>query len=474
MIVQNNMEVPQPKRAKIGRFELVKMLKKGNYCKVKLGIDPANNEQLAFKIISDEYLTKKANEIQKELTLLDVLNGFNHKNIIRVIKHDEDANYIKKDGNSKRALVITMEYASNGELFGYLLSHASSTEELARTFFQALIEAVEFLHNQSIAHGDIKPENILLDENFNIKLTDFSYAASITEKFNEKVLRERLGVYTYAPPEVHFKEDVDRRMIDLFACGMILFTMVTGGLPFDKAHPSDSLYKLLISNKSDTFWRTFEKGTKHYSPEFKNIITCMLALDPIQRLSLAEIKSHPWYNGPTLNLEDLQKEFSKKAEAHKQRIAKMTEEEKKRKEKASAVYSRMQPMQPMFGPFGGMKPPLTRGGSLRLNEDEYIGNHLVGVEIDTKNLVANQYVNAGFKEMTEIFLPRKPESIYIYLRQMAMGSFVEQDFRGSIEVEVAKVNEQLSCVIFNRIDGPSLGFYRLIEEKFKNSLKLFE
>jgi len=92
--------------------------------------------------------------------------------------------------------------------------------------------------------------------------------------------------------------------------------------------------------------------------------------------------------------------------------------------------------------------------------------------------------------MTEIFLPRKPESIYIYLRQMAsntfnrfesstkyfklVGSFVEQDFRGSIEVEVAKVNEQLSCVIFNRIDGPSLGFYRLIEEKFKNSLKLFE
>jgi len=278
-------------------------------------------------------------------------------------------------------------------------------------------------------------------------------------------------------------DEVDKRMIDLFACGIILFTMVTGRPPFERAHISDGLYKFLISNKTDIFWKTFEKGPKHFSTEFKHLINSMLALEPAQRLTISEIKSHPWYTGPVLNLEDLQKEFSKKLELQKQQLEKMALEEKK-KEKLSATYTTKN-IQPMFGAYHGIKP--TFRGHLGSYDECRLENLIVDIPLDTTKLTANTYVNAGLKEMTEIFVQHKPENVFKLLYRLGtsvfnsieyskksfklMGTLFEQDFHGQIEIEVMKVNDQLSCVVFTRNEGPSIGFYKIIEDKFKKQLK---
>ena len=116
-------------------------------------------------------------------------------------------------------------------------------------------------------------------------------------------------------PEIHLNMPYSGVAIDLFAAGITLFIMFVGTPPFYKANPKDNFYKFLCTNKHENFWNThirMKAKNQIFSDSFKNIINCMLAFDPTQRLSLSEIKAHPWYNGPTVNIADFKKEFLEK------------------------------------------------------------------------------------------------------------------------------------------------------------------
>jgi len=106
--------------------------------------------------------------------------------------------------------------------------------------------------------------------------------------------------------------------VDLFASAIILFITFTQHPPFTKAVPEDPFYKLICANRADLFWKAHSRnkpnGAEFFSEEFKNLITAMLQFDPTQRISLAEVKAHPWYNGPVATLEDIQKEFQLRKE----------------------------------------------------------------------------------------------------------------------------------------------------------------
>jgi serine/threonine protein kinase len=126
-------------------------------------------------------------------------------------------------------------------------------------------------------------------------------------------------------PEIHMKKPYQGASVDLFACGIILFIMITQHPPFTKAEPSDPFYRLLCANRADLFWKAHAKnkqgGMDFFSEDFRNLITAILQFDPTHRPSLAEVKAHPWYNGPICALDEISGEFA----ARKKKIDQDTE-----------------------------------------------------------------------------------------------------------------------------------------------------
>lgn len=144
-------------------------------------------------------------------------------------------------------------------------------------------------------------------------------------------------------PEIHMRKPYQGASVDLFACAIILFIMIAQHPPFTKAEPSDPFYKLICANRVDLFWRAHSRnkpdGEKFFSEDFKNLITAMLQFDPTHRLTMAELKAHPWYNGPVSQLEEIQNEFKlRKAKIDAENDAKRKAKEEEKKMHAAGGY----------------------------------------------------------------------------------------------------------------------------------------
>ena len=115
------------------------------------------------------------------------------------------------------------------------------------------MEGLGYLHSSGFAHRDLKPENLMLDNNFNLKIADFGFAAPAQGRDGSGMLETQLGTASYMAPEIHLGEAYSGQSVDLFASAIILFTILTRRVPFAKAHPSDPHYYYLVANP-DNFW----------------------------------------------------------------------------------------------------------------------------------------------------------------------------------------------------------------------------
>jgi len=115
-------------------------------------------------------------------------------------------------------------------------------------------------------------------------------------------------------PEIHMRKPYHGASVDLFACGIILFIMFTQHPPFTRAEPSDPFYRLLCANRADLFWKAHSKNkpADFFSDDFKTLITSMLQFDPSHRLSMEDVKAHPWMQGDAATLEEIQGEFAER------------------------------------------------------------------------------------------------------------------------------------------------------------------
>ena len=153
------------------------------------------------------------------------------------------------------------------------------------------------MNTRGVANRDLKLENLMIDENFDLNMVDFGFACSIQGRQGDGLNRETLGTDGYMAPEVHMKTGYQGQVVDLFALGVSLFILYAGFKPFETATFDDPHYKLLAQYKSQQFWQAHEQGMPRgfFSQSFKDLITVMLSFQPYQRLTMADLVAHPWF-----------------------------------------------------------------------------------------------------------------------------------------------------------------------------------
>ena len=176
-----------------------------------------------------------------------------------------------------------MEYASGGELFDYIVKRKRLQEDEACRFFQQIISGVEYIHKVKICHRDLKPENLLLDDQNNIKIVDFG----LSNMYNEgETLKTACGSPCYAAPEMIAGKRYHGLNSDIWSCGIILYAMTCGYLPFEDPNTS-KLYKKILN--CDYLIPGF------ISKPSKDLIRKVLNTDPTKRFNVTDIRTHEWY-----------------------------------------------------------------------------------------------------------------------------------------------------------------------------------
>lgn len=194
---------------------------------------------------------------------------------------------------------ILLELVNGGSLFDYVAQAGRFEEKYARHYFNQLMSGINHIHASGFAHRDIKLENLMLDDRFNLKIADFGFADIIQGSNGNGMLEGKLGTLGYMAPEIHMGEEYNGQSVDLFACGIILFILLTRRVPFTRAHPSDPHYYFLVTNP-EKFWASHadaEDGGDIYTPEFKDLFEKMLSFDVDLRPNYEEVMSHPWMMG---------------------------------------------------------------------------------------------------------------------------------------------------------------------------------
>nr|XP_048333706.1 CBL-interacting serine/threonine-protein kinase 21 isoform X2 [Ziziphus jujuba var. spinosa] len=231
----------------IGKYRLGRTIGEGTFAKVKLAVDTTNGQYVAIKII-DKHMVMESNlrsQVQREIRTMKLLH---HPNIVRITEVI----------GTKTKIYIVMEYVSGGQLSDKLSYAKSLSEAEARKVFQQLIDAVDYCHNKGVYHRDLKPENLLLDSKGNVKVSDFGLSA-LHKPGN--LLSTACGSPSYVAPELLLSKGYDGAAADIWSCGVILFELLSGYLPFDDRNLIN-LYKKEIKDtkvpKSSSFINAFQ------------------------------------------------------------------------------------------------------------------------------------------------------------------------------------------------------------------------
>ncbi|XP_005161428.1 serine/threonine-protein kinase MARK2 isoform X9 [Danio rerio] len=257
----------------IGCYRLLKTIGKGNFAKVKLAKHILTGKEVAVKIIDKTQLNSSS--LQKLFREVRIMKLLNHPNIVKLFEVIE----------TEKTLYLVMEYASGGEVFDYLVAHGRMKEKEARAKFRQIVSAVQYCHQKCIVHRDLKAENLLLDADMNIKIADFGFS-------NEFTLGNKLDTFCgsppYAAPELFQGKKYDGPEVDVWSLGVILYTLVSGSLPFDGQNLKELRERVLRGKYRIPFYM---------STDCENLLKKFLVLNPTKRGSLEQqIMKDRWMN----------------------------------------------------------------------------------------------------------------------------------------------------------------------------------
>ena len=260
----------------INNYEMGKEIGEGNFGKVRLAIFKPTGEEFAIKILNKVKIKKKMKNVMlRENEIITKLNHINIVFVYKIIETEED-------------YFIVMEYCKLGELFDYIVKKKRLSENEASVFFYQLINGVDYIHSMGIAHRDLKPENLLLTEDKVLKIIDFG----LSHEFNEEeFLKTKCGSPSYAAPEIISMPQYDGFKIDIWCCGIILYAMLCGYLPFEGDSETESNNMQLFKNILEC-----EPELPDFLSNISRHLICeILNPDPDERITLKKIKKHPFY-----------------------------------------------------------------------------------------------------------------------------------------------------------------------------------
>ena len=252
-------------------YSIKETIGEGNFGKVKLAIFIPTKEEFAVKILNKKRLKQKMNK--SIFTEIDIIKKLNHINVIYVYQIIE---------NTENFYII-MEYCEKGELFDYIVEKRRLSEDESSIFFYQLINGVEHIHNKKIAHRDLKPENLLLNKNKILKIIDFGLSHNIKDG---NFLSTKCGSPSYASPEIIINKYYDGFKSDIWCCGIILYAMLCGYLPFEGEN-NDELFKNILICKPEF--------PNFLSENSKRLINKILNVNPDERISINDIKCEDFY-----------------------------------------------------------------------------------------------------------------------------------------------------------------------------------
>uniref|UniRef100_A0A8C7Y2S6 non-specific serine/threonine protein kinase n=1 Tax=Oryzias sinensis TaxID=183150 RepID=A0A8C7Y2S6_9TELE len=253
----------------IGNYRLLKTIGKGNFAKVKLARHILTGRESSWIIphVTLFFFLQLFREVR-------IMKGLNHPNIVKLFEVIE----------TDKTLYLVMEYASGGEVFDYLVSHGRMKEVEARAKFRQIVSAVHYCHMKNIVHRDLKAENLLLDADANIKIADFGFS-------NEFTLGNKLDTFCgsppYAAPELFQGKKYDGPEVDVWSLGVILYTLVSGSLPFDGQNLKELRERVLRGKYRVPFYM---------STDCEGILRRFLVLNPAKRCTLEQVMKDKWIN----------------------------------------------------------------------------------------------------------------------------------------------------------------------------------
>ncbi|PIK62706.1 putative MAP/microtubule affinity-regulating kinase 3 isoform X6, partial [Apostichopus japonicus] len=256
----------------VGKYRLIKTIGKGNFAKVKLAKHIPTSKEVRYSPVTHEFMfllmfllmyvssfTRQTNSNQRGVKLFEVIE-------------------------SEKTLYLVMEYASGGEVFDYLVAHGRMKEKEARAKFRQIVSAVQYCHQKRVVHRDLKAENLLLDKDLNIKIADFGFSNQFTPGSK---LDTFCGSPPYAAPELFQGKKYDGPEVDVWSLGVILYTLVSGSLPFDGQNLKELRERVLRGKYRIPFYM---------STDCENLLKRFLMLNPAKRSTLEGIMKDKWMN----------------------------------------------------------------------------------------------------------------------------------------------------------------------------------
>ncbi|CAI9108212.1 OLC1v1007766C1 [Oldenlandia corymbosa var. corymbosa] len=260
---------------RLGKYEIGRTLGEGNFGKVKYARNLDSGHPFAIKILEKHRIVDLniTDQIKREIGTLKLLK---HPNVVRL--HEVLA--------SKSKIYMVLEYVDGGELFERIASKGKLSEAQGRRIFQQLIDGVSYCHNKGVFHRDLKLENVLVDARGNVKITDFGLSALPQHLRGDGLLHTTCGSPNYVAPEILSNRGYDGATSDIWSCGVILYVILTGYLPFDDRNLAVLYQKIFKGDAQIPKW---------LSPGASNLIRRILDPNPRTRVKMADIKVDDWF-----------------------------------------------------------------------------------------------------------------------------------------------------------------------------------
>lgn len=251
-----------------------RLLGQGTFAKVYYARNIKTGQSVAIKVIDKEKVLRVGlmNQIKREISVMKLVR---HPNIV----------HLYEVMATKTKIYFIMEYCKGGELFNKVLK-GRLKEDAARKYFQQLINAVDFCHSRGVYHRDLKPENLLLDDDENLKISDFGLSALVESKHQDGLLHTTCGTPAYVAPEVINRRGYDGTKADIWSCGVVLYVLLAGYLPFQDSNLMEMYRKIGKAEYKCPSW---------FPPEARRLLSRMLDPYPSSRITLAKIRASSWF-----------------------------------------------------------------------------------------------------------------------------------------------------------------------------------